>query len=651
MLLSVSAVLVTAVCAARIAARGSAVRGVLAGFLTGYAEIVALGLLLSVGDRLTVRWMEGATVGIALVAVVGHHLAAPAPTGIGSAARTMLALLRADRLLLALTILTGAFLAYDLALTLLTPPAEGDAIGYHLARAAYWVQFHGVGVVPGNTDPHIDGTLPGAELVVAFTMLLTHSLRFAGLVQFVSLLAACVGIFGIARRLALDRSHALYGALLFPTASIVLLQAPTALNDIVVAAFVVIATYFLLGETRLELGLGGLAVACLAITKITVAIAIPGVLLAVVAIRGLRRSVAQAVIVAACTLPTLLWAALGPKTHGSRSVGGVDTELSQSPVPRQIAFFGRLWRMTSEALELPGGAHRDMLVYAAAALVTGLVLAAARPAGRRARVLVPLAVAATMLFAPFAGFTWRVHRKFWDLVGVDRLELLDVSRPLGRTDTAYTWYGPVAVVLVVAATIVLVRKRSTRRLAVVAAAPLIWMAALALIMRFAPTSGRYVMGAVGLSAATWGVVLSRRAVAMWAVPVAGATALLAIVHFGERPLGIRLFEETQLQSVWTRPYDEGIGFQRGAPEILRFTDRMVPTDARLGLSNEVLSTPFFGRGLTRTILPVDTLAEADRAGVDWAILLKTATCRTGWRLVVVFREDFAAFRRSPGARC
>ena len=62
-------------------------------------------------------------------------------------------------------------------------------------------------------------------------MLLSGSIRYVGLVQLASLPAAVLAIYGTAGRIGLSRSQAAFGALVFPTLTVVALQAPSALND------------------------------------------------------------------------------------------------------------------------------------------------------------------------------------------------------------------------------------------------------------------------------------------------------------------------------------------------------------------------------------------------------------------------------------
>lgn len=638
--------------AARCFGQGSAVRAILAAALVVYALLVAIGLALSVGHHFTgPKTLALLIAAAAASSALAHRYGGPSADWSSAVSRTRLTI-ATDPLLTTLAVLVGLSLAYAFALVF-TAPAEGDAIVYHLARAAYWLQRDGIGSIPGNTEARIDGSPPGANLIQAFTMMAAGSLRLTGSLQFVSLLVACVGIVGVARRAGIDLKAACFGALLFPTLSVVFMHAPTALNDIVVAALALIALYFLLGDTPAELILGGVAVTCLGLTKVTASVAILGILFTVLVLRGLRPTVARALIAAAGTVPTLVWLRLAPETPGRSAVGGVETSIVGGS-HTIIDIFGSFSRLSVQALELPGAHGRDALVYPLAGVVTLAVILGLRARGRSIPLGVAVSVAATALLAPIAAAAWRSHRKFFHLLGDERNELLEITRAIGRADTGFTWYGPVALVLVVASAIILARRPGQHRLALVAASPVLWVMLLCARGVYYPQSGRYLMGGFAISAATWGVAAQWRPLAMWAVPTAAATMLITVVHFEERPLGLRLFEGHAPQSVWTRSYNEGIGFPAESPsEAIDFADRRIPPRARLAIGNGLMATAFFGRHLTRKLFPVETLDAAEQVDAEWALfpIEDEPPCRSGWRRVTGFSPTVVAFERLPGENC
>ena len=120
-------------------------------------------------------------------------------------------------------------------------------------------------------------------------MILARGDRYVALVQLLALVGACIAIVGIARRLGLGRSAAAFGALAFATFTVVALQTPTALNDLVVAAPARGLRVLRDGASRTELGLSALALALAVGTKGTVAFALPALALFVLASQPRRR--------------------------------------------------------------------------------------------------------------------------------------------------------------------------------------------------------------------------------------------------------------------------------------------------------------------------------------------------------------------------
>jgi len=130
---------------------------------------------------------------------------------------------------------------------------------------------------------------PNAEIETASTMALSGSDRYVGLVQLLALAFACIAIAGVARRLGFDRRAALFGALAFSTYTVVMLQASTALNDLVVASLLITCVYFALGSTHTEFALGALGLALALGTKLTTVFALPALVVFVLASQPRRR--------------------------------------------------------------------------------------------------------------------------------------------------------------------------------------------------------------------------------------------------------------------------------------------------------------------------------------------------------------------------
>ena len=117
-------------------------------------------------------------------------------------------------------------------------PTTSTGCTYHLTRARALDPAGIGGAHRGRRRPAHQRVPAGCRDPPGATMLLSGSVRWVGLVQFGALLVAMLAIYGIAGRIGLDRRQAAFGALLFATLPVVALQAPTSMNDLVVAALV-----------------------------------------------------------------------------------------------------------------------------------------------------------------------------------------------------------------------------------------------------------------------------------------------------------------------------------------------------------------------------------------------------------------------------
>jgi hypothetical protein len=231
----------------------------------------------------TWAWLAAAC---ATAGLVWHGMGRPPPPLRGSGRSVALAL--ADPVVAVLAAVTALCVLYATALAVATPENEGDALAYHVPRAAFWHQSHAVGYVAGAVDPRLDFNPPNAEIGQLFTMLVSGTQRCVGVVQLVSLLACLVATVGIARRLRFTRSEALFAGLLLLSLPVVLTHSWTALNDLVVASTLLVASYFILGERRVDTLLAALAISLAITTKLTAPPALVLVVLLALAAPGER---------------------------------------------------------------------------------------------------------------------------------------------------------------------------------------------------------------------------------------------------------------------------------------------------------------------------------------------------------------------------
>lgn len=235
------------------------------------------------------------------------------------------------RAVAALATVVGASVLLELVLALAVAPNNFDSMTYHLSRAAYWLQFHTIEQFPEATARQ--GTFPpNAEILSAWTMMLTKGDRFAQLVQWAAMLGTAGSVYCWARMLAWGRQAALFAALVFAMVPLVVLQASSTQNDLVVTAFLIAGALFLYrgitDQQRGELVVGAVAVALAVGTKTTALFMLPGIaLLALAASRWRLRPLVVPTALVLCGVVLLgSFSYVDNLSHGYL-FGSVDTEL------------------------------------------------------------------------------------------------------------------------------------------------------------------------------------------------------------------------------------------------------------------------------------------------------------------------------------
>jgi hypothetical protein len=203
----------------------SPVEFLLATYLAAWTWLVSWSLILSPFHLLTRdSLLLGLALGLGLAAAAWIALGRPSLPRLGAAlAATRDALRSPPVLVLAVAVALGAI--YTGALAFVTGVNEGDALGYHVARADFWVQEHGVGYVAGAADPRLDVNPPNAEIAQLASMLLSGSDRYVAIGQLTAYAALAVGVAGLARRIGLSVRESLFAALAFSTLPVLALQA------------------------------------------------------------------------------------------------------------------------------------------------------------------------------------------------------------------------------------------------------------------------------------------------------------------------------------------------------------------------------------------------------------------------------------------
>jgi hypothetical protein len=622
-------------------------RLVLGAYVVALAEIVAVTLLLSPFGAVERP--------VLLAALVVLFVAALATARVTGAPR--LPPLRRPRppaVVLALGAVVVGALAYVVALVAGTPPNTWDSLTYHLARAALWRQDGGVGDVGSSYDARLDNWPPNAEIALTFVLELTRDERFAGFLQLAAALATATAVFALGRAVGLARAQAAFGALLFLTLPIVLLQSSTTQNDLVAASYLAAAAVFVLGTSRGELGLAALATALAVGTKIPAAYGV--VVLLAVAVVATPRSARAGRVVA-----VVAGGALGSYWYVVNLVRS-GKPLGDTPDPTDLVallepdrnLLGAYARVL-DAFDLPGAEGADLYLYAVVAVgvAVGLLLARRRP---RVALVTGALAAAPLLLIPVSYVLWRPFAKLHDVLGLEPDGLLPVAG-WERQDSAsevYAWFGPLGLLLVLGVGVVavaLARRGVLPALAAVfALAPLAWLVLFSLSIGYDPWQGRFFIFPVALSAALWGLVLRVPAVAIATVAIATTTAVLSLVHFVEKPSGVRLLQGDPPPSVWRMERWEVQSILRAEmTPVLELVEEEIPTDATvaLALREDDFGHPAFGRHLERRIELVPN--DGSEVEADWLVASPEhapEVQRSCWDVELETEDGWTIFRRS-----
>ena len=620
----------------------TAVDALLTFYLFACALSVVIALGLSLGHWLTRTGLLLASSGAFALALALWQRRGRPRLPLAPQVRTAWIAVR-DPPVLLLGIGVSAALVYAAALSVGTPPNDYDSLWYHLARPAFWAQQHAVGYVANANDQRLDIFPPGAEIASAWAMVLEGSERFASLLQLVALVATVVAIAGIGRRLGLTARAALFGAFAFASLPVVALQASTALNDIAVCSFLVVAMWFLVSRAPLALPLGALAMALAVATKSTALVAVPLVIAVAAVVRPRREWPTIALAGAGAIVVGGFWYAVNLIETGHLLSGYTKDDSPNEKVAPVVRAIGELSRTLVDTVDPAGEVGRDRLVYIAAAGVLAAVGAIVASRRRGLRPGAPFFAAAVLVLLPVATATanqqlLRAHQHVW--LGLDEpvVAFFSFDRDPRVPSPLHSWYGPVGVLLFAAA--VPLVARAIHRTAIPRAAwvfllaPVGYLVVVVLALHYGIDHGRYLMPAVALSAVTWGLAVEVRPLAWSACAAAIVTLLLVFVHYEEKPAGITLLARQSRPSVWsaTRSTVLGAAHAPGPFQAVDLHTRPGDTIA-LRLRQDDVTYPYFGARLDRRVVLAPVGKDEALGDADWLVVapgLSAPACKRAW---------------------
>ncbi len=644
----------TAVLAAASLRLGSAPSFLLAAYLFAVAELVALAEVLSPFHAVTrLGYLTGGAVAALAAGAVWLARGRPRPP---LPALQWVRELRSQPVLLILAGAVVLALGYELVVGVTTPPNNWDSLWHHLVRAAMWRQYHAVAAVPNAPAPlGINGDPPDAELQILFGMVLLGRDTFAAMPQFLAESALLVSVFGTARRLGFARDASAFAALMTATLSEVALQSVTTQNDLAVAALVAAGAYFLLGRSRIELTLAGLAIGLAVGTKLTALLALPALALIALAAGGIRRAAA----VAACAAAG--FAAFGAFIYFQSSVAastaaGNATTVSGGGASSVRAEPSVVNGVSTAARVLYGFVDLSGFQHVFANETAMIVLLFSVPAGAAVVVrrwapsiglaaLVPL-VGYLLSRAGIAMF-WLFH-----IPANPSHATGDARFTFGLHDFAsenVSYFGPIGMLLLwplsVWGCVAWARGRIDRRLGALAAALPIYLVGFVASLSWDAHVGRYFISAVALvmplAALTYRKPLFARA-----LTVVGVVALVLVHAFNlAKPIGL-----AGTRPIWSMSRIEALTLERpGMQPVLERVARKVPRNAHVGLvlDSQDWSYPFFGAELARTVTYLEETHTRRHAAADHLSWLIVHARPWHWRIVAVTAQDSDKYAGPP----
>ncbi len=255
----------------------------LATYVLACAEVLLLTQLLSL-----VHLVRGSTYLVLEALLLAGAVALWRRAGSPRPPRPQLGFLRDDRLVAVFAALVTIGLLYELFIVFTSPPNTWDSMTYHLPRAVEWFQRHAVEYIPNAATERMNAFQPNAEMLILYVFALAHNDLLAELPQWLAGVASLFAVYGIARRLGADRAPAAFAGLLTLTLTEFVLESMTTQNDLVVASYAGAAAYFAMGKRREDVALAGIAIGAALGTKLTVALALPAIVLIAFTFGGAR---------------------------------------------------------------------------------------------------------------------------------------------------------------------------------------------------------------------------------------------------------------------------------------------------------------------------------------------------------------------------
>jgi hypothetical protein len=475
---------------------------------------------------------------------------------------------------------TAVVLAYELLLALASRPNNWDALTYHLARAAAWLQHGGIHWIDNAPSGRLNEFQPLAEQEVLFLFVSAGDDRFYALPQYLAQLAILLAVYGASRRLGFSYRAAACSAFLLATFSLVALESVTAQNDLVAASFPVVAACLALGGAPVEIVLAGSALGLGLGAKVTTLLVWP-VLALLIASRGRRAVLLSALGAGAAFLAFGCWGYVLNWRETGHPLGRATEDLRHATtLPFRESLETGLY-LLYRLLDLSVLSDRLIVLLACAGAVAGaLVWFASWRRGRARTALLDGVAVGLALLAPALVFGAATTMAFVTRVAGIPVEGAAHAGAMSRfADEDVSAFGPVGAVAVLGVPLLVtgayvLRRADLRRLALGLALP-VFAVLLAMTARYNIFLPRFALVPAVLTAPLFGYLFrDRRATA--AILLAAILSVgLTLESSSTKPFDARPWAETQAEAL-------AHTWQPSAGASLAALGAHLPTDACVG---------------------------------------------------------------------
>ena len=187
------------------------------------------------------------------------------------------------RVLLALAITMALAAVVNFIVILGLEPSNSDALDYHLPRIMYYLQHGNLNYFGASYWAIVIHPKVATVLMLYSYLIGDLNANLTQLVQFFAYFVSTLAVYGICRHLGQSRRHSAFAALVFSLLTIVLMEASSAQNDLLLTAFTGCLLYLLLAyRTAREvkyLWLASVALALALGVKATMLLVLPSLLL------------------------------------------------------------------------------------------------------------------------------------------------------------------------------------------------------------------------------------------------------------------------------------------------------------------------------------------------------------------------------------